>query len=191
MNNGDLTFTESMFEYGLDFDGYATHSMFFDYDLDGDLDMYLLVYGNNEGTDLKLVNKKILDGSSLSNDKLFRNEGNGKFKDVTLEAGILVEGYGLGIAINDLNEDGYPDLYISNDFLFDDIVYINNRDGTLSDKAKDYLSHTSQFGMGIDFQDFNDDLKPDLVQLTGCSKTTTVRRRSWKADELRFLQLIY
>ena len=165
VNNGDMTFTEKASEYGLDFDGYATHSLFFDYDLDGDLDMYLLVYGNNEGTDLKLVNKKILDGSSLSNDKLYRNEGNGTFTDVTLEAGIVVEGYGLGIGVNDLNEDGYPDLYISNDFLFDDIVYINNQDGTFTDRAKEFLGHTSQFGMGVDFQDFNNDLKPDVVQL--------------------------
>jgi len=165
VNNGDLTFTEQAASYNLDFDGYATNSLFFDYDLDGDLDMYLLVYGNNEGTDLKLVNKKIIDGTSLSNDRLFRNNGNGSFTDVTREAGILVEGYGLGVAINDLNGDHYPDLYISNDFLFDDIVYLNNGDGTFTDKAKTYLNHTSQFGMGIDFQDFNNDTRPDLVQL--------------------------
>ncbi|WP_305982280.1 FG-GAP-like repeat-containing protein [Roseivirga thermotolerans] len=165
INQGDLTFVEKAEEYGLADDGYSTHSAFFDYDLDGDLDMYLLTYGNNEGTDLKLVNKKIVDGSSLSNDKLFRNDGNGRFTDVTLEAGILVEGYGLGLAINDFNNDLYPDIYVSNDFLFDDIVYINNGDGTFTDRAKDYLKHTSQFGMGVDVQDFNNDLLPDIVQV--------------------------
>lgn len=165
INNGDLTFTEKAAEYGLDDNGYSTHSAFFDYDLDGDLDMYLLTYGNNEGTDLTLVNKKIIDGSSLSNDKLYRNEGDGTFTDVTLEAGILVEGYGLGIGINDFNNDLYPDIYISNDFLFDDIVYINNQDGTFTDKAKTYIQHTSQFGMGVDVQDFNNDLLPDIVQV--------------------------
>lgn len=165
INQGDMTFKEEAEKYGLADDGYSTHSAFFDYDLDGDLDMYLLTYGNNEGTDLKMVNKKIIDGTSLSNDKLFRNDGNGKFTDVTLEAGILVEGYGLGLAINDFNNDQYPDIYVSNDFLFDDIVYINNQDGTFTDKAKDYLQHTSQFGMGVDVQDFNNDLLPDIVQV--------------------------
>ncbi len=165
INQGDLTFKEEAEKYGLADDGYSTHSAFFDYDLDGDLDMYLLTYGNNEGTDLKMVNKKIVDGSSFSNDKLFRNEGNGTFKDVTIEAGILIEGYGLGLAINDLNNDLYPDIYVSNDFLFDDIVYINNGDGTFTDQAKDYLKHTSQFGMGVDMQDFNNDLMPDIVQV--------------------------
>lgn len=165
INQGDMTFTEEAEQYGLADDGYSTHSAFFDYDLDGDLDMYLLTYGNNEGTDLKMVNKKIIDGTSLSNDKLFRNDGNGTFTDVTLEAGILVEGYGLGLAINDFNNDMYPDIYVSNDFLFDDIVYINNQDGTFSDQAKDYVKHTSQFGMGVDVQDFNNDLLPDIVQV--------------------------
>lgn len=165
INNGDLTFTEQAAAFRLNDDGHSTHSAFFDYDLDGDLDMYLLTYGNNEGTDLTLVNKKIVDGSGLSNDKLYRNNGDNTFTDVTLEAGILVEGYGLGIGVNDLNNDGYPDLYVSNDFLFDDIIYINNQDGTFTDQSKDYLKHTSHFGMGIDFQDFNNDLLPDVVQV--------------------------
>jgi len=165
INQGDLTFTEEAESYGLDDDGYSTHAAFFDYDLDGDLDMYLLTYGNNEGVDLKMVNNKKLDGSANSNDKLFRNNGDNTFTDVTLEAGILVEGYGLGIAVHDFNNDLYPDLYISNDFLFDDILYINNGDGTFSDQAKQYLSHTSQFGMGIDIQDINNDALPDVMQL--------------------------
>ncbi len=165
INQGDLTFIEKAAAYGLDDDGYSTHAAFFDYDLDGDLDMYLLTYGNNEGVDLKMVNDKKLDGTANSNDKLFQNNGNNTFTDVTLDAGILVEGYGLGIAIHDFNNDLYPDLYISNDFLFDDILYINNGDGTFSDQAKQYLSHTSQFGMGIDVQDFNNDALPDVMQL--------------------------
>lgn len=165
INNGDLTFSEQAKAYGLNDNGHSTHSAFFDYDLDGDLDMYLLTYGNNEGTDLTLVNKKIVDGSGISNDKLFRNNGDNTFTNVTLEAGILIEGYGLGVAVNDLNNDQYPDLYISNDFLFDDIVYLNNQDGTFTDKSKQYVKHTSHFGMGVDFQDFNNDLLPDVVQV--------------------------
>ncbi|OEK03156.1 hypothetical protein BFP97_17225 [Roseivirga sp. 4D4] len=165
INNGDLTFSEQAKAYGLNDNGHSTHSAFFDYDLDGDLDMYLLTYGNNEGTDLKMVNKKIVDGTGLSNDRLYRNNGDNTFTDVTLEAGILIEGYGLGVAVNDLNNDLYPDLYISNDFLFDDIVYINNQDGTFSDMSKAYLKHTSHFGMGVDVQDFNNDLLPDVVQV--------------------------
>ncbi len=165
INNGDLTFSEQAEAYGLNDNGHSTHSAFFDYDLDGDLDMYLLTYGNNEGTDLKMVNKKIIDGTGLSNDRLYQNNGDNTFTDVTVEAGILIEGYGLGVAVNDLNNDLYPDLYISNDFLFDDIVYINNQDGTFSDKSKAYLKHTSHFGMGVDVQDFNNDLLPDVVQV--------------------------
>lgn len=165
INNGDLTFTESAEAYGLDDNGHSTHSAFFDYDLDGDLDVYVLTYGNNEGTDLTLVNKKVVDGTAISNDRLYRNNGDNTFTDVSQEAGILIEGYGLGIGVNDLNNDQYPDLYISNDFLFDDIVYLNNQDGTFTDKSKDYLKHTSHFGMGIDFQDFNNDLLPDVVQV--------------------------
>lgn len=165
INNGDLTFTEQAKAYGLNDNGHSTHSAFFDYDLDGDLDLYLLTYGNNEGTDLKMVNKKIVDGTGLSNDRLYRNNGDNTFTNVTLEAGILIEGYGLGVAVNDLNNDLYPDLYISNDFLFDDIVYINNQDGTFTDRSKAYLKHTSHFGMGVDVQDFNNDLLPDVVQV--------------------------
>ena len=165
INNGNLTFTEQAAAFGLNDNGHSTHSAFFDYDLDGDLDMYLLTYGNNEGTDLTLVNKKITDGSGLSNDKLYRNNGDLTFTNVTQEAGILVEGYGLGVGVNDINNDGYPDLYVSNDFLFDDIIYVNNQDGTFTDRSKDYLKHTSHFGMGIDFQDFNNDQLPDVVQV--------------------------
>lgn len=165
INNGDLTFSESARSYGLNDNGYSTHSAFLDYDLDGDLDVYILTYGNNEGTDLTLVNKKVTDGSAISNDRLYRNNGDNTFTDVSREAGILIEGYGLGIAVNDLNNDQYPDIYISNDFLFDDIVYVNNQDGTFTDKSKDYLKHTSHFGMGIDFQDFNNDLLPDVIQV--------------------------
>ncbi|OEK05983.1 hypothetical protein BFP71_07270 [Roseivirga misakiensis] len=165
INNGDNTFKESARLYGLNDDGHSTHSVFFDYDLDGDLDMYLLTYGNNEGTDLTLVNKKISDGTALSNDKLYRNNGDNTFTNVATESGILVEGYGLGVAINDINNDNYPDIYVSNDFLFDDILYINNQDGTFTDMSKEYLNHTSVFGMGVDFQDFNNDLLPDVVQV--------------------------
>lgn len=165
INNGDLTFTEKAAEYGLDHDGYSTHCAFFDYDKDGDLDLYLLTYGNNEGTDLTLVNEKVVDGTGLSTDQLFRNNGNNTFTNVSTEAGITIEGYGLGLAINDFNNDSWPDIYVSNDFLFDDIIYINNQDGTFTDQSKRYLKHTSQFGMGVDIQDFNNDLMPDIVQM--------------------------
>ncbi|MFY0594141.1 VCBS repeat-containing protein [Roseivirga sp.] len=165
INNGDLTFTEQAKSYGLNDSGHSTHSAFLDYDLDGDLDVYVLTYGNNEGTDLTLVNKKVTDGTAISNDRLYRNNGDNTFTNVNEEAGILTEGYGLGIAVNDLNNDQYPDIYVSNDFLFDDIIYINNQDGTFSDQSKAYLRHTSHFGMGIDFQDFNNDLLPDVVQV--------------------------
>ena len=116
INNGNLTFTESAASYGLDDRGYNVQSAFLDYDKDGDLDIYLLRnsfvnYSRN------MSRPKMINGEAYSTDKLLRNNGNNTFTDASREAGILIEGFGLGINICDINRDGWQDIYVSNDFL--------------------------------------------------------------------------
>src|SRR3546814_20333841 len=97
--------------------------------------------------------EKITDGSAPNNDKLFRNNGNNTFTDVTIDAGITIEGFGLGLAVSDLNLDGWPDVYVSNDYLSNDILYINNQDGTFTNRIADFIGHQSQFSLGNDATD--------------------------------------
>ena len=106
-----------------------------------------------------------MDGSALNNDRLYRNNGDNTFTDVTLQAGILIEGYGLGIGIADINDDDWPDIYIGNDYVSNDILYINNRDGTFTNEIKDRLKHQSLFSMGIDIADVNNDRYLDIITL--------------------------
>ncbi len=149
--------------------GYTTQAAFFDYDLDGDLDVYLLTNAL-EYFDRSLARIPARDGSGRSTDRLYRNEGtqsNGlpKFVDVSAEAGITIEGWGLGIGIEDFNQDGWPDVYCANDFLSNDLLWINNRDGTFSNRISDYLAHQSHNSMGMDIADVNNDGLPDIVNL--------------------------
>jgi len=132
MNNGDLTFTEKSGEFGLDFENYSTTAAFLDYDLDGDLDIYLLnhaVHNQESFGKASIRNNRAYE----SGDKLLRNNGN-NFEDVSEQTGIYggANGYGLGVAIADFNNDGYPDIYVGNDFHEDDYYYLNNGDGTFS-----------------------------------------------------------
>ena len=147
---------------------HTTQSAFLDYDLDGDLDLYLLV---NEMDNRAIPNRylpKIIDGTGRKNDKLYRNDGPGpdglpRFTEVTRQAGILKEGFGLGLSVCDPNQDGWPDLYVTNDYLSNDLLWINNQDGTFTDQASDYLKHTSYSAMGNDVADLNGDGLDDLV----------------------------
>ncbi|WP_318310524.1 VCBS repeat-containing protein [Flagellimonas crocea] len=165
INNGDTTFTESAAEYGLDFDSYSSNAAFFDYDLDGDLDMYLLNHAVHTQNSFGRFDLRY-DRRYETGDKLLRND-NGKFKDVSEEAGIFggINGYGLGLAISDFNQDGYPDIYVGNDFHEDDYYYLNNGDGTFTESLKQYFGHTSRFSMGNDVADINNDGRPDLISL--------------------------
>ena len=172
---GAVTFVDQAEEFGLADAGYSTQSAFFDYDHDGDLDMYLLTnrldpYGQT------VARPKKTHGEGLSNDRFYRNdtpqptaEENQsvacKFTDATREAGILTEGYGLGVAISDINQDGWPDVYVANDFITNDLLWINNQDGTFTDKAPDYFKHQTHNGMGTDVADFNNDGLVDIVVL--------------------------
>ncbi|NDV41716.1 VCBS repeat-containing protein [Flagellimonas sediminis] len=165
INNGDNTFTESAAKYGLDFDSYSSNATFFDYDLDGDLDLYLLnhaVHTQNSFGRFDLRYERRYE----TGDKLMRND-DGKFVDVSEQAGIYggINGYGLGLAIADFNQDGYPDIYVGNDFHEDDYYYLNNGDGTFTESLRKYFGHTSRFSMGNDVADINNDGRPDFMSL--------------------------
>ncbi|CAN5314376.1 VCBS repeat-containing protein [soil metagenome] len=163
INNKDETFTEAAKEYGIADQSYTTHAVFFDYDLDGDLDLYLLNHANDRSALNTPLPKKV-KGEGASNDKLYRNNGPGKaFTDVTIEAGINIEGYGLGVAVSDINNDGWPDLYISNDFISNDLLYLNNGDGTFSNHIAEMIRDQTYNAMGNDVSDFNNDGLVDVV----------------------------
>lgn len=163
-------FTEKAASYGIAEAGNSMGAAFFDYDKDGFLDLYVL---NNEQTHTLPTNyrPKINDGSAVSNDRLYRNNGDGSFTDVTQAAGIIYEGFGLGIAVSDLNKDGWPDLYISNDYLTNDLLYTNNGDGTFSNNIGEQIRHQSKFSMGSDISDYNNDGYLDIVTLDMLGET--------------------
>jgi hypothetical protein len=159
---GIPAFTEQAAAWGIADSSYNTQAAFFDYDLDGDLDLYVL---SNAVEDKNRNNPRprLLSGEGRSTDKLYRNNGNSTFTNVSAEAGILIEGYGLGLAISDINKDGWPDVYVANDFVSNDVLYINNGDGTFSNKIKHMLKHQSMNGMGTDVADYNNDGLADIV----------------------------
>jgi hypothetical protein len=167
INNGNGTFTESAAQYGLDFSGFSTQAVFFDYDHDGDLDCYILNQSHK-------ANSNIVDTSNrrrfdpYAGDRLYRNDlVNGKrhFTDVSKQAGIYQSdlGYGLGIAVADFNNDGWEDIYVGNDFHENDYYYLNNRDGTFTESGAKHFNHYSRFSMGNDAADYNNDGQLDLV----------------------------
>jgi len=164
MDNGELLFIDQAEEYGLADDSYSVHAAFLDYDNDGDLDLYLL---NNFVTERLSASyrAKITDGSAINNDDFYRNNGDGTFSNVTLEAGIVIEGFGLGIAVGDVNKDGYPDLYISNDYISNDLLYINQQDGTFKNEIASLMSYQTKSSMGSDMADINNDGFPDMYTL--------------------------
>jgi len=189
INNGDNTFTERSAEFGLDFDTYSSSAAFLDYDLDGDLDIYLLnhaVHTPESFGHARLRNVR----SYESGDRLLRNDG-GKFVDVSEEAGIFggITGYGLGIAISDFNLDGYPDIYVGNDFHEDDYFYLNNGDGTFKEISKYVFSHTSKFSMGCDVSDINHDGYPDLITLDMLAEDEVVLKRSEGDESIHTLRM--
>ncbi len=162
-NQGDQTFVEKAEAYGLNDPRQIMHTSFFDYDRDGDLDAYMIVNPVDYSmSNVNTVRPRLVNGESESTDRLYRNDG-GRFTDVSQEAGILIEGYSLGIATTDINGDDWPDIYVSNDFLTNDILYLNNQDGTFTNQIDSLLNHTSFAGMGNDVSDINNDGQPDIV----------------------------
>jgi len=158
------SYEEVAAQWGVDHDGHTVHAGFFDYDLDGDLDLYLLNNIVNRAVPTN-YRDKIVDGSSINNDRLLRNDGNGHFTDVTIEAGIVYEGYGLGLAFGDINKDGYPDIYVSNDYIANDLLYINQKNGTFKNMSSVYLNYQSRFSMGNDMVDMNNDGNLDIMSV--------------------------
>ena len=165
INNGDLTFTDKAAEYGLDDPAHTTHASFFDFDNDGDLDMYLLNHNVVVIREFEFSRAK-KTRHPYAGDKLFRNDEE-KFVDISEKAGIKGNplGFGLGVTVADVNKDGWQDLYISNDYIEPDYLYINNRDGTFTDRMADYMQHISYFSMGCDVSDINNDGLSDIFTL--------------------------
>ncbi|UCG28953.1 MAG: VCBS repeat-containing protein, partial [Bacteroidales bacterium] len=163
-DDGRLLFKDMAESYGIADDSYSVHAAFFDYDNDGDLDLYLM---NNWLTQRLSAGyrPKRNDGTAASNDDLYRNNGDGTFSNVTLEAGIIYEGFGLGLALGDINKDGYPDIYISNDYNSNDLLYINQCNGTFKNEIATYLSYQTRSSMGNDMADINNDGNPDIFTL--------------------------
>ncbi|PKA97412.1 VCBS repeat protein [Flavobacteriaceae bacterium MAR_2009_75] len=166
INQGNLKFKEQAEFFGLADTSYSTQAAFFDYDKDGDLDMYLLNHTNTI-RDPNNVRPLINDGTGAANDVLYRNNeietSEIKFTDISLEAGIINDGMGLGIGVSDINGDGYEDVFVTNDFIANDYLYINNRDGTFTEMAQNYMDHVSHFSMGNDLGDFNNDGLIDIA----------------------------
>lgn len=166
INNGDNTFTERAAEYGLDFEGYSTQAAFFDYNNSGRLDLFLLNHSFHSEHTYGPVESLRTRKDPRAGDRLFRNDGD-LFTDVTEEAGIISSalGYGLGLAISDITQNGYPDIYVGNDFHEDDYFYINNGDGTFSERVYDMFGHTSNSSMGNDIADINNNGRADVISL--------------------------
>ena len=183
INQHDGTFKEEAEEYGLAFSGYCTQAVFVDYDRDGDLDMYLVNY--LLGTHTNAIVPINRSGGSPANDRLFRNEGYSKelghpvFKDVTLQAGIREDGYGLGVTVSDFNNDGWPDIYVANDFLSNDDLWLNCRNGTFTNVIGKALQHQSYSSMGADAADVNNDGRADIVTLDMLPEHNRRRKESF------------
>ncbi|HVG16270.1 MAG TPA: VCBS repeat-containing protein, partial [Chitinophagaceae bacterium] len=154
-------FKDEALAYGLADTSYTTQSAFLDFDKDGDLDLFSITHYQDK-TNPNYPIPKTKDGSSTSNARLYRND-TGHFKEVSKISGILDEGYGLGVSISDINADGWPDVYVTKDFAYDDALYINNRNGTFSERIAEYMQHTSQFSMGCDVADYNNDGFTDVA----------------------------
>ncbi|MBC8151387.1 MAG: VCBS repeat-containing protein [Bacteroidetes bacterium] len=187
--DGQPTFTERAAEYGLDFAGFSTQAAFFDYDHDGDLDCFLLNHAVHTSRSFDNVAARTVRDAEAG-DYLFRNDGNGHFTDVSAQAGIYqaTMGYGLGVSVADLNNDGWDDIYVSNDFHEDDYYYVNNRKGGFVESIRSAFPHTSRFSMGNDVADVNNDGYPDVISLDMYPADEAVEKSSAGEDPLDIYQ---
>ncbi len=189
INNGDNTFTERSKQVMLDFTSYGTTAALLDFDLDGDLDIYLLNHAVH--TEESFGRAKIREERNpMTGDRLLENKGY-TFIDVSEKAGIYggINGYGLGVSISDFNLDGYPDIYVGNDFHEDDYYYLNNGDGTFTESLKKYFGHTTRFSMGNDIADINHDGLPDIISLDMAPDDELVLKSSEGDDTYQTLQM--
>lgn len=188
--NGIPHYQDSAAAYGLAFSGFSTQAVFFDFDLDGDLDMFLLNHAVHHSGMFAERGKFLNDYSELSGDRFYKNE-NGRYVDFTKQSGIYSSqiGYGLGVVVTDVNMDGWPDLYIGNDFHENDYLYINQKDGSFSDRITEQMAHTSQFSMGVDAADINNDAYPDIVSLDMLPNNPYILKRSLGEDAYDIFQM--
>ena len=179
-------------QYGLDFSGFSTQAAFFDYDGDGDNDMFLLNHAVHQNGSFAQRSNFLGTYHTLSGDRIFRNEGSEGagagdllFKDVTQTVGINSSaiGYGLGLVVSDINLDGWPDIYVGNDFHENDYLYINNGNGSFSDANEQFLMHTSKFSMGVDAADANNDGFPEIISVDMLPEDPYILKRSYGEDE--------
>lgn len=185
-------------QYGLDFSGFSTQAAFLDYDGDGDLDLFLLNHSVNH--DGNYAPRKNFENTfdSLAGQKFYRNDTklnasgvtDGRFTDITRTVGINGSkiGYGLGVAVADINLDGWPDIYVGNDFHENDYLYINNQKGQFEEKGRKQLMHTSQFTMGVDIADANNDGLPEIVSMDMLPYESYMLRRSLSEDDYNIFQ---
>ncbi|MBN8838002.1 MAG: VCBS repeat-containing protein [Sphingobacteriia bacterium] len=184
IKNGMPVYEDEAEKYGLDFSGFSTQAVFFDYDMDGDLDMFLLNHSVHQNGTFAPRKNFLGTYNEVSGDQLFRNDG-GHFTNVTRQSNINSSAisYGLGVAVADINLDGWPDLYVGNDFHENDYLYINNHDGTFSEQSSTMLMHTSQFSMGVDVADANNDGYPEIISMDMLPSDPYMLKRSLGEDD--------
>jgi hypothetical protein len=182
-------FKDEASAYGLDFSGFSTQAAFFDYDLDGDVDMFLLNHSVHENGTFRPRKEFLGTVHPLAGDRFYRNEG-GRFVDYSRESGINSNaiGYGLGVVVSDINCDGYPDLYVGNDFHENDYLYINQANGTFKESATEMLQHTSQYSMGVDAADINNDGRPEIISVDMLPEDPVILKRSLGEDAYDIFQ---
>jgi len=184
INNRDGTFTDRAAEYGLDLSAFCTQAAFFDYDRDGDLDCFVLCHSVHSPESYKdtSISRQY---DAMASDRLFRNEAGSHFTDITPQSGLRdgKSGYGLGLAIGDVNGDGYPDIYVANDFHENDFLYYNMGGRYFKEGISQSTGHTSNFSMGCDMADFNNDGLPDIVTLDMKPEDEITLKASQPADQ--------
>lgn len=187
--NGIPHYKDEARQYGLDFSGFSTQAVFADYDMDGDLDMFLLNHSVHRNGSFAPRQNFLGTYDSLSGDRVYRNDGN-RFTDVTRQCGINSSAisYGLGVVVSDINLDGYPDLYVGNDFHENDYLYINQHNGTFKEEINDHMMHTSQFSMGVDVADANNDGYPDIISMDMLPSDPYILKRSLGEDDYDIFQ---
>lgn len=184
INQHDLTFKEQATEYGLADSNYSSQAAFFDYDMDGDLDVYLSNY-LFQSNSVNYIVPRDTTGRSYANDRLYKNEGYSSqmkhpvFSDVTLQAGIKEDGYGLGVVVSDFNNDSWPDVYVANDFISNDELWLNNKNGTFTNSINKAIRHQSYSSMGADAGDINNDALSDIITLDMLPESNERRKISF------------
>lgn len=178
INNGDNTFSERAADYGIGDNGSTTHAAFLDYDNDGDLDLYLINSSSEDFGRDRFIRPEHEGVHPRLSDVFYKNNGDGTFTNISVEAGIYPEGYGLGIAVDDFNDDQNPDIYVSNDIFTNDKLWINTGNGYFENKIAEYIVFTSFSGMGVDIGDFNNDGWPDIYQVDMLPETEQERNKT-------------